>query len=211
MKNLVEIEDIEGLRVYYPDFSRVDLACGTMPSTADEDVIMMCEAAFTGKREPSFYHENVAGDHVCGGKFYKGYDCDVNTGAFVYYDGRWKFLLGKYDDEVKKAAQNGGMAFGQNMIIYDGVLQPSFRELDSRHQFRALCELKGRLCIIDLKEKIEYSKFLEYLMKAGVTHALYLDMGTPWNYSWYRKADGTVEFIHSIEGEYNTNWIVFYR
>ncbi len=211
MKNFVEVEDLEGLRVYYPDFSRVDLACGTMPSTADEDVIMMCEAAFTGKREPMFYHENVAGDHVCGGKFYKGYDCDVNTGAFVYYDGRWKFLLGDYDEEVKKAAQNGGMAFGQNMIIYEGVLQPSFRELDSRHQFRALCELNGRLCIIDLKEKIEYSKFLEYLMKAGVTYALYLDMGTPWNYSWYRKTDGTVEFIHSIEGEYNTNWIVFYR
>lgn len=211
MNELVEIEDVEGLTIYYPNYDRIDLMCGTMPSVLDNSVIMMCEAAFTGKREPYFYHKNVAGNHVCNGTFYEGYDCDVNTGAFVYYDGAWKFLMGDYDAEIVKAAENGGMGFGQNMIIYNGILQPSFRDLDGKHQYRALCERNGRLCVVDLKEKIEYSRFLEYLMKANVKYALYLDMGTPWNYSWYRKADGKVEFIHSIEGEYNTNWIVFYK
>ena len=45
----VEIVDTCNLRIYYPDYSRIDLVCGKMPEKEDESVIMFAEAAFTGE------------------------------------------------------------------------------------------------------------------------------------------------------------------
>ena len=103
------------------------------------------------------------------------------------------------------------MGFGQNMIIYDGVTQPSFRRQQSKFENRALCEYHGKLCVIDSKGVISYASFIESLENIGVTHALYLDMGSGWNHSWYRNNDGKVVEIHPKTHSCTTNWLVFMK
>ena len=207
--DLIHIETTADLVIYYPQYSNIDLACGQMPQKTDNDVLFCCEAAFTGELLKEFKHSNIAGHHVSGGTFYKGYKCRPNTGCFVFYNNQWKFLLHNYGDELRKAADNGGMGFGQNMIIHDGQTQPSFRKLKSRFEYRALCEYRGKLCVIDSKGVVSYAAFISSLEKIGVTHALYLDMGRGWNHSWYRDNDGKVVEIHPKTHSYTTNWLVF--
>ena len=77
--------------------------------------------------------------------------------------------------------------------------------------YRTLAELNGHLCIIDSVRMIRFDDFMEELHRLGVTNALYMDMGAGWNYSWYRKADGSVKEIFSSPGQYTTNWVTFYR
>ena len=125
--DVMRIETTNDLTIYYPQYSDIDLACGQMPEKTDTNVIFCCEAAFTGQLLTVFQHNNIAGHHVSGGIFYKGYRCKPNTGCFVYYQDQWKFLLHNYIAELQMAAKKGGMGFGQNMIIYDGVTQPSFK------------------------------------------------------------------------------------
>lgn len=207
--DLMRIETTNDLIIYYPQYSNIDLACGKMPEKTDADVLFCCEAAFTGELLKVFKHSNIAGHHVSGGIFYRGYSCKPNTGCFVFYQNKWKFLLHTYVNELKLAAENGGMGFGQNMIIHNGKTQPSFKNLNSRFEYRALCELKGKLCVIDSKEVISYAEFIYSLEKIGVTHALYLDMGSGWNHSWYRDNNGMVVDIHPKTHSYTTNWLVF--
>ena len=206
---LMRIETTNDLIIYYPQFLSIDLACGKMPEKTETNVLFCCEAAFTGELLKEFKHSNIAGHHVSGGKFYRGYKCKPNTGCFVFYQNQWKFLLHTYADELKLAAINGGMGFGQNMIIYDGETQPSFRKLQSKFEYRALCEYHGKLCVIDSKGVVSYASFINSLEKIGVTHALYLDMGRGWNHSWYRDNNGTVVEIHPKTHSYTTNWLVF--
>lgn len=203
------IETTNDLIIYYPQYSDIDLVCGKMPEKTDTNVIFCCEAAFTGELLKVFKHSNIAGHHVSGGKFYRGYSCKPNTGCFVFYQNTWKFLLHNYAAELKSAANNGGMGFGQNMIIYNGKTQPSFKKLNSKFQYRALCEYKGKLCVIDSKEIVSYASFISFLEQIKVTHALYLDMGRGWNHSWYRGNDGKVVEIHPKTHSYTTNWLVF--
>ena len=206
---LMRIETTNDLIIYYPQFLSIDLACGKMPEKTETNVLFCCEAAFTGELLKEFKHSNIAGHHVSGGKFYRGYKCKPNTGCFVFYQNQWKFLLHTYADELKLAAKNGGMGFGQNMIIYDGETQPSFRKLQSKFEYRALCEYHCKLCVIDSKGVVSYASFINSLEKIGVTHALYLDMGRGWNHSWYRDNNGTVVEIHPKTHSYTTNWLVF--
>ena len=206
---LMRIETTNDLIIYYPQFLSIDLACGKMPEKTETNVLFCCEAAFTGDLLKEYKHSNIAGHHVSGGKFYRGYKCKPNTGCFVFYQNQWKFLLHTYADELKLAAKNGGMGFGQNMIIYDGETQPSFRKLQSKFEYRALCEYHGKLCVIDSKGVVSYASFINSLEKIAVSHALYLDMGSGWNHSWYRDNNGTVVEIHPKTHSYTTNWLVF--
>ena len=148
---------------------------------------------------------------MSGGIFYRGYVAKTNTGAFVWYQGKWKFLYNSYASELRKAEKHRGMGFGQNMIIYNGRVMPRFRKDKPSNIYRALCELDGRLCIVEAKQALAYSEFVEKLANLKVKYALYLDMGLGWNYSWYRDSVGTVHEIHPIKPwpKYQTNWIVF--
>ena len=95
----VAIDDtiVKGLRVYYPQFSRIDLVCETMPSKQDTNVIFCAEAAFTHELLDEFAHSNIDGDHVSGGKRFKGADCHDNSGAFAWFsDTTWEFVHGEY-------------------------------------------------------------------------------------------------------------------
>ena len=208
--NYTKCEEKGKLIIYTPDYSSIDLVCGTMPSQSNKNVIFCAEAAFTGELLNEFKHSNILGDHVSGGMRYKGTGCKRNTGDFVYYGGKWKFLYKDYSKDLDVAAQNGGMGFGQEMMIHEGKRVQTIRKDANRNEFRALCELNGMLCVIDSKGVSAFGDFIQALLDEGVTEAIYLDMGPGCNYSWYRDYDGVSHEIHKHRIVYTTNWITFY-
>lgn len=202
--------EMKKLLVYVPLYNSVDLVCGAMPSISDTNVIFCAEAAFTGQLLSDFKHKNVAGDHVSGGVRYKGYSCKRNTGAFVFYEGKYRFLYDNYSFALDLAQDAGGMGFGQEMLIFEGKKVPCLRADSNINEFRALCELNGSLCVIDSKGKLSFGDFIYELLSIGVRNALYLDMGQGWNYSWWRDDSKTLHMIHDKRIKYTTNWITFY-
>ena len=208
---LVVIDSTADVIAYYPQFSRIDLVCDTMPSQDDESVIFCAEAAFTHDLLETFAHSNIDGDHVSGGTRYTGAQCKDNSGAFVSWDNHWEFVQGDYSAALDEAASHGGMGFGQASIIHQGKRVAKLWR-SGVNAYRALCEKDGQLCIVDSRESVEYGQFVDMLEAYGVTEALYLDMGAGWNHSWWRGADSTVHEIHPRldKGRYCTNWITFY-
>lgn len=202
--------DTLGLLVLYPKFSSVNLVCDKEPSKYDTSVILFAEAAYTGQCQKSFDHFNIAGDHVSSGKRYKGYPCKRNTGAFIYYEGRWHFLYKNYSQMLDTVAVHGGAAFGQELIIYNGHKIPTTRKDSNKNQFRALCEHKNKLCIVESDKVLPFGEFRDKLMKLGISYAIYLDMGLGWNYAWYRDGNNIKE-LHKKKHNYCTNWITFYK
>lgn len=218
MITAVEVDSSqEGLTIYYPHMGGVSLVTKEMPDTSTINVIFCCAAAYTGERSNEFRHSNIAGDHVSDGmgKRYRGYRCPRNTGAFVYYKEKWKFLYKDYSAELDSAAKYSGMGFGQEMMIHHGSIVPHTRKDSDENLFRALCEINGRLGIADAKEFGTFGGFIDFLIKAGVTEALYLDMGTGWNHSWYKpeiddNLMGKAIVIQPKKHSYCTNWLTFY-
>ena len=212
---LVMVDDttVNGLIVYYPQFTSIDLVCGTMPSQQDTNVVFCAEAAFTHELLDEFDHSNIDGDHVSGGKRYKGAKCKDNSGAFAWFgDTTWEFVNGEYSELLDSVAAAGGMGFGQAIIIHDGEsIRPLWR--DGVNQYRALCEKDGRLCIVDSRDEVTYERFVALLEAFAPNHALYMDMGAGWNHSWWRDSDGKVHEIHPVaeKSRYCTNWITFYK
>lgn len=80
-RTFVNRKDTGELIVFTPIYNTVDLVCGKRPSKdMDMSVGYCAEAAFTGECLDSFAHRNVAGNHVSGGIFYRGYVAKTNTG-----------------------------------------------------------------------------------------------------------------------------------
>jgi hypothetical protein len=209
--DFVERIDTLGAIVLYPNYSRVDLACGTMPSKQDTSVILMVAGSFTGEFLKEFKHSNIAGDHVSNGKRYKGFKCKRNTGAFVFYNGQWKFVYKDYSLALDEAAKQGGAGFGQEMIIHKSEIKPMKRPASNKNIFRALCEIDKRLCIVQSQKEVQFKDFVAILQQLGATEALYLDMGTGWNYGWYREKNGKVHQLFNKYTPYSTNWVTFYK
>ncbi|MBR4787028.1 MAG: hypothetical protein IK013_04015 [Bacteroidales bacterium] len=196
-----------GLNVFYPQYDCIDLVCGTMPTAEDSDIIFCAEAAFTGEELRVFRHQNIAGDHVSDGTFYKGYVCDKNSGCFVWYDHQPHFLTTNINNALHLAARRGGMGFCQVCIIHKGKTQPLWRKNDN--YYRALCLKDGKVCIADSQEKIPYAQFVKQLENYGMQEALYMDMGPGWNHSWYRDNHNHVQELFPHTHNFTTNWIVF--
>lgn len=208
----IQINEADGLIVYYPQYQQIDLVCGTRPTPKDLHVLIACEAAFTGELLNEFKHSNIAGNHTSGGQYFKGYRCKANTGCFAWYGDKdeWTFAMNDYNKYVVQASTRKGMAFGQVMVVFNGKLQDRKpQKATSVNYYRVLAELDGKLCIIDSKNKMQYSKFEQALLGLNVKYALYMDMGTGWNYSFYRGNDNKVHYIHEKYTKYATNWVVF--
>ena len=61
----------------------LDLACGQMPDTTDENVVFCAAAAFTGKCLDDFTHSNILGHHISGGVLYEGYTEDKDVASKI--------------------------------------------------------------------------------------------------------------------------------
>ena len=214
--NFVDIERNIDLIIYYPNFSRIDLVTGTtMPSKNDSSVIFCCAAAFTGETLAEFKHLNIAGHHVSSGKFYEGFHCGPNNGVFTWSkSGSWHFYNNGHKNSItplKSVAAKEGMGFCQSLLFLNGVQFKGCFKPERENQYRALCEINGRLCIVDCAKNLPFREFLAEMKSIGVKNAIYCDMGTGWNYSWYRENDGSAKEIFRIPGKYTTNWITFYK
>ncbi len=210
----VTVETTANLKVYYPDFSRIDLVCGQMPKMAQKDVEFCCEAAFTGELLTEFRHSNIADNHICNGEMKKGYRCKANTGGFVWGNGKWKFMR---KADYPTTARGWNMGFCQLLIIKNGTVRPIGTKMkNNRNIYRALCEKNDKLCIVESRKVMTYEFFVKCLSAYKVTHALYLDMGRGWNYAWYRNEMGQVKEVFPMSKSapsyrFRTNWITFYK
>ena len=211
----VEVVRCDSLTVYYPRFSRIDLATGSMPSKADSSVIFCCAAAFTGEKLTTFKHKNIAGHHVSGGEFQEGFHCGPNNGVFTWTPGKgWKYYNFSHKNSrppLVEAAKGGGMGFCQSLLYFNGKRFKGCFKPDRANRYRALCEIGGRLCIVDCAYALPFGSFMDGLARLGVRNAVYCDMGRGWNYSWYRQEAGSVREIFPTPGRFTTNWVVFYR
>lgn len=198
----------EKLNIYYPQYSSIDLICGIDSPEENPNVIFCCAAAFTATRMDEFQHSNINGNHVSGGQFHKG--SAYSAGCFTWYDGKWKFSKkGEAEKALKTAAENGGMGFKQIVLILDGEKQSN--SMTKSNIYRTLCELDGKLCIIESATQIAFPDFVDQIHKAGVTNAIYLDMGN-WRHCWYRRYDGSsITHLHTIIHDKYTNWLTFYK
>ena len=202
----------EDLTLFYPKYGRIDFVTSSMPpSMTDTNIIMAFAGAYFGDYLDTFAHSNTAGDHVSGGVRYCGYRCKNNTGAFVYYNGRFRFLYKNYTADLDSAAKYGGCGFGQELLIKDGQRLPTVRNDDNNHKFRALCLMNdSSLCVVQSVSSVELGHFKDMLLSAGAIDALYLDMGTS-DYMWYRDSIGVVHEFAGPPHRYYTNWVTFYK
>lgn len=195
-----------------PDMSRLkmDMVCGEIPSPENDSIILAFAGAFTGT---DFYkgHSNVAGDHIEGGKRYKGYRCKRNTGAFTWSAKSGpQFFYKYYSSKLDRAAQEGGMGFAQEMMIHNGAKVPTTRPDGNKNVFRALClDADGTLALYESQGIVTFGDFIDALLTQGVLEALYTDMGQGWNYCFYRnnKAETSPKYLHTQSLPYASNFI----
>lgn len=211
----VKVEKTSELIIFKPEFESIDLTFGNESPKNDKAIIACFGAAFTGDCLKEFTHDNIASDHAGGGKVYKGYECPRNTGAFVFEQGKWNFFYGdsmekEYAAQLEAVAKNNGCGFAQEMIIYDGKRVEGSRPEGNIFVFRTLCEKNGELLVIESRGMIRFGDFIDDLVKYGVKHALYLDMGTWW-YGWYRPQAGKFVDLNFKIHNYHTNWLIFKR
>lgn len=206
----VEILDTCGLRIYHPNYSHIDLVCGKMPQKSEDSVILVCAAAYTVKRLDHFEHTNIIGNHVSGGVLHKGAASKSYRGAFTFYDGQPHFTYDNWNGDFHQASTKGGCGFAQDMMIHKGGIVNHWREDSSKNQFRALCLIDGKVAVADSKEVLPFRDFIQNLINAGATEAIYLDMGG-WKHSWRRDEKGDAVDIYPNPTKYGTNWITFYK
>ena len=153
----------------------------------------------------------MAGDHVAGGKRFKGYSCKRNTGAFTWSAKTGpQFFYKEYSAALDKAAREGGMGFAQEMMIHNGQKVPTTRPLGNKNVFRALClDSDGTPALYESQGIVTFGNFIAALLSQGVKEAIYTDMGQGWNYCFYRtnNSDKTTSYLHSTSLPYASNFI----
>ena len=195
-----------------PDMTglKMDMLCGEIPSPENDSIILAFAGAFTGT-EFDKGHSNVAGDHVTGGKRFKGYRCQRNTGAFTWSPVSGpQFHYKDYSTALDCAEQERGMGFAQEMMIHDSKAVKTTRPLGNRNVFRALClDSDNQLALYESQGVMSFGNFIDALLSQGVKEALYTDMGQGWNYCFYRvnQSDKSPKYLHSTSLPYASNFI----
>ena len=225
--DIVEIDSVsfKGLKFYYPPTASIGLFVGEEPDTSNFYISYCCAAAYTGQsiywHQGPANHTDVAGDHIEGGKLFRGYVEDNNTGGFVVYpypDFHWEIVDSPAFIQRISSETRPITAFQQELLILNGEIQ-KFKRPDLPRLYRALCNFNGRLCVVDGTHEHLLSSFIDLLHNAGIEDALYLDMGN-WSYSWYREYQegldiewSSAKLIHPKPQHgkyYGSNWLAFY-
>ena len=201
---LLETDD---LYIYCADYHDLTLATGRRPSKDDRNTLMCVAAAFQSTYQLAFNHENIVGWHASDGKLDRGKP-EKNLGAFTYVNGIARIWdTDEAEEAVRNAAAEGGMGFQQFIVLYGG--QRGSHRSDEFRCYRVLALVNGRACVIDSRTQMHYDDFIRSLRNFGVQDALYCDMGSGWNYSWYRGEDGQSIDIIGIPWPFSHNWLVF--
>lgn len=191
----------------------ISMADSVIPSEKDSTIALCVEAAFTGELLKDFKTTNIGGDYVIDGVFHKGYKCKANTG-FLYAD-KSVFTISSSEhcpEWIETAKKNNGVLFQQILIIQNGkdVYRGTPIKPMTRNIYRAACIMNdGNFAVIQSEKAIPLKDFINSLIELGISDALYLDMGTGWNYGWYRPTkcdDPTILFDYRTP--YQTNWLL---
>lgn len=203
---LLETDD---LYVYYADYNDLSFAADNRPSGDDRDILMCVAAAFQSSYQLGFSHDNIVGWHANEGQLERGKPQE-NLGAFTYVNGIARIWdTDEAEEAVQNAAAQGGMGFQQFVVLYGG--QQGSHGSDEFRCYRVLALINGRACIIDSRTQMHYDDFILAIRNLGVQDALYCDMGSGWNYSWYRGENGQPVDIIGIPWPFSHNWLVFRR
>lgn len=200
------VYETEHFYIYFPNYKSIELAFDDRPSKKEEDIIFCAGALFHQERTLDFSHMNLVGDHTFGGEYFDGYDHDEMS-SFTYSDGEIRFSFDNADEEIKKACEKNGVGFEQFMIIHNG--KPATFKFTRYRCFRTMTMINGKLCIIDNKKQMFLEDFRSEVIKLGVKDAIYMDMGSGWNYSWIRNTSGKIKNMFNVPVPYSQNWIVF--
>lgn len=203
----VAVFETEDLYVFCPDYSNITLVTGERPSKNEESIKLCVAAAFQETYHFRFGEDEIVGWHSINGRLERGKP-EKNLGAFTYVDGKARIWnVKEAEDAIKEAAAAGGSGYQQFIVLYDG--EHGGHDSDEFRCFRVLAILHDRVCIIDSKTQMHYGEFISALEKLGIRYALYCDMGSGWNYSWYRDADGKANDIIGSPWPFSHNWLVF--
>lgn len=212
----ITIDSTVHLYTFSPKYSSIDLVCGTRPDTLDTNIVFCAPAAFTGKMLDTFYHENIAGNHVSEGKLYMGYVCDKNYAGFIYHtNGQKKILPSALYNAQITSDSTIYAAYEQAALIINGsIFTPTlYKNLKKEEIYRALCELpNGNFIIVMSKEKQSFGDFLQFLIQEiKAKNAIYMDMGNGWNHSWYLGDNNQhhIIFPYAKFTKFQTNWLIF--
>lgn len=198
------------LTVYHINYSDVGLTFDELPSTSDERVVFTCAAAFTARELEQFSYSNINGVVVNKGKRYNS--IMKRYGMFAFIDKKHYFLEYPSKSLIDKAVKRKGMLFQQLPIIIDGKTCEYRQRRNAEHQYRALCEYKGKLVVVEATRSMPYREFVKALEAMKVRNAMYLDVGYGWDRAWYRNKSGGVEWIYWHHfSDYPTNFITFYK
>ena len=201
---LLETDD---LYIYYARYNDISYVAGDRPSRDDESILLCVAAAFQDTYQLDFHHSNIVGWHTSDGQLERGKP-QSRLGAFTYVDGIPRIWnIDEAEEAVREAASRGGIGYQQFIVLCDG--QRGGHDSDEFRCFRVLAILNGKACIIDSRTQMHYNEFIQALENLGVRDALYCDMGSGWNYSWYRNGDGKVVDIIGIPWPFSHNWLVF--
>ena len=203
----VTLCETDDLYIYYADYDEIRFVAGDRPSPEDDGILMCVAAAFQGKYELGFSHDNVVGWHTSGGVLERGKPQD-RMGGFTWDEGQPRIWnIDESEAAIRTAAAHGGEGYQQFVVLCDGE-----RGMHTSREFRCyrvLAVLGGRACIIDSRTQMFYDEFVQALEDLGVRDALYCDMGSGWNYSWYRGRDGKPVDIIGTPWPFSHNWLVF--
>ena len=203
---------------YEPSIERVQLQVNSERDSlvyAGLSRALVVAAAYTEKYGwKEFSHKLIAGDHVVDGKLYEGYDCQENTGAFIYANRHWSFTNQNIAEAMLDAAlYKNSCAFQQTMLVHQNRLIDIPSKLSvTKTVRRALCDYQNRLVVIDSKNELTLGQFASKLQEEGVYSALYLDIGDQSYSLWREYPDSTMLAIHpaSDSTRYATNYLVFH-
>ena len=203
---LLETDD---LYIYSANYSDIAFVAGDRPSRDDESILLCVAAAFQDTYQLDFRHSNIVGWHTSGGRLERGKPQD-RLGAFTFVDGIPRIWnIDQAEAAVQDAAARGGSGYQQFVVLCDG--QRGGHDSDEFRCYRVLALLGDKACIIDSRTQMHYSDFIRALEELGVRDALYCDMGSGWNYSWYRNAEGQAVDIIGTPWPFSHNWLVFRR
>ena len=199
----------DDLYIYCPNYSDIDYVAGDRPSKDDESIELCVAAAFQQSYQLDFKHSNIVGWHASDGLLEQGTP-KSRLGAFTYVNGIPRIWnIDDAEEAVQKAAAEGGSGYQQFVVLYDG--QRGGHDSDEFRCFRVIALLNGEACVIDSRTQMHYSEFISALENLGVRDALYCDMGSGWNYSWYRNTEGKDVDIIGTPWPFSHNWLVFRR
>lgn len=205
-RNVIVCEN-EDFYFFFPLYNDIRFAVGSLPSKADKENIMVIPTAFIHAYELGFSHDNIEGIHADAGNLYQGGDLK-DEGAFTYANGQAELWNAEEAEAaLKAAAEQGGCGYQQFMVLEDGEITDF--SIMGNVCFRVITKWKDRICIIDAKRKISYADFCEMLKALGIKDALYCDMGTGWNFSWYRKNNDRTKNLFSLPWLFSHAWLVF--